>query len=146
MRGSPRERLAQRCSGQATAEFALLLPMVVVAMLAIVQVARVALDAVALAHAVREAARAFSIDPRTAAARAAAEKATKLLKPERIRVRVSGEARPGGLATVRLDYRSPTDVPLVGGLVGDTRLQAEVTVVVEAWHHSFGSSRDEARP
>ena len=49
--------------GQATVEFALLLPVLVLALLAVLQVAFVVRDQVAVVHAAREAARAASVDP-----------------------------------------------------------------------------------
>ena len=49
--------------GQATVEFALLLPLVVMVALAVVQVALIVRDHVGTVHAAREAARAASVDP-----------------------------------------------------------------------------------
>ena len=53
----PRER------GQATVEFALVMPLIVFGLLAILQVGLVVRDQVAVIHAAREAARAASVDP-----------------------------------------------------------------------------------
>ena len=50
-------------SGQATVEFALILPLVIFAALAIIQVGLVVRDHLAVVHAAREAVRAASVDP-----------------------------------------------------------------------------------
>ena len=63
-RGGTRRR-ARRGStrGQATVEFAFVLPLVVLALLAVVQVGVVVRDQLGVVHAAREAARAASVDP-----------------------------------------------------------------------------------
>ena len=55
-RACPRER------GQATVEFALVLPLILFGLMAILQVGLVVRDQVAVVHAAREAARAASVD------------------------------------------------------------------------------------
>ena len=60
----PARRSACPESGQATVEFALVLPLVVVLILAVLQTALVVRDYVATVHAAREAARAASVDRR----------------------------------------------------------------------------------
>ena len=104
----------KREQGQATVELALLLPLLALVTLAVVQVGLVARDRVALTHIAREAARAAVIDPSVANVRAAAARASSL---ETGRLRVS--VRDGDDVTVTVTYRSPTDVPLIGALVGD---------------------------
>jgi len=103
-----------REQGQATVELALLLPLLALVTLAVVQVGAVARDRVALTHVAREAARAAVVDPSPAAVRAAAVRASSL-DPARLRVVLRG----GDEVTVVVTYRSATDVPLIGRLVGD---------------------------
>jgi hypothetical protein len=46
-------------------------------------------------------------------------------------VDLGGSTDPGGRLTVTVSYRSPTDVPLVGQLIGDRTVTAEATMRVE---------------
>jgi Flp pilus assembly protein TadG len=116
--------------GQATVEVALLLPLLASMLLAVVQVGLVVRDQLLVTHAAREAARAAAVEPSVEAARTGAE-ASARLEPDRLDVDLSGDTEPGGRLTVTVSYRSPTDVPLVGGLVGDRTLTAEATMRVE---------------
>ncbi len=111
-------------------EVALLLPVVTVLLLAVVQVGLVVRDQVLVTHAAREAARAAAVDPQQATARQGAEAAARL-DPARLDVDLSGDTDPGGRLTVTVRYRSPTDVPIVGALMGDRTLVAEATMRVE---------------
>jgi Flp pilus assembly protein TadG len=120
----------RRQSGQATVELALLLPVVVLMLLAVVQVGLVVRDQVLVTHAAREAARAAAVDPRPEAARQGAEAAARLDRG-RLTVELSGATEPGARLTATVRYRSPTDVPLIGPLVGDRLLVAEATMRVE---------------
>jgi Flp pilus assembly protein TadG len=112
--------------GQATVELALALPVVVLLLLAVVQVALVGRDQVAVAHAAREAARAAAVDPSPDAAVRAAQAvvpgATVEVGP---RPEVGGQLR----VTVRAVVR--TDVPVVGPLVPDPELTATAVMRVE---------------
>ena len=120
----------RREGGQATVEVALLLPLFALLLLAVVQVGLVVRDQVLVTHAAREAARAAAVDPRAEVAREGAEAAARL-DPTRLAVELSGATDPGGRLTVTVLYRSPTDVPLVGRLLGDRPLTAEATMRVE---------------
>lgn len=116
-------------AGQATVEFALVLPVIILLSLVVVQAATVAHDLVLVHHAAREAARSGAVEPRAAVVRQAAV-ASGGLDPSRMSVHWSGGSQgPRGQATVH--YRSPTNVPLVGVLVGDIELSAAVTVRIE---------------
>ena len=53
------------------------------------------------------------------------------LEDARLLVTTDGRRGTGSRVTARLTYRSPTDVPVVGRLVGDVRLRATVTMRVE---------------
>jgi Flp pilus assembly protein TadG len=127
---SARRADAIRSRGQSTVELALLLPVVVVLLLAVLQVGLLARDVVLVTHAAREAARAAAIDSRAGAARAAALAASGL-DGERLEVVASGRAGPGSRVTVVVTFRAPTQVPIVGVIVGDRTIRAEATMRVE---------------
>jgi hypothetical protein len=100
-------------------ELALALPVVVLALLLVVQVALVARAQVLVVHAAREGARAASVgEPAAAAARA-----TPGLEPGRLAVHQGGGGTAGALVTVSVAYRAATEVPLVGGLLGDVTVR-----------------------
>ncbi|MFV0258846.1 MAG: TadE/TadG family type IV pilus assembly protein [Acidimicrobiales bacterium] len=117
-------------AGQATVELVLTLPVVVLLVLGLLQVALVATERIQVAHAVREAARAAAVDPTPAVAAAAARGATGL-DPNRMEVTTSGGSAPGDLLTVVVAYWSVTDLPLIGPLVGDVALESRATIRVE---------------
>jgi len=117
---------ARGTTGQAAVELALALPVVVLLLLGMLQVALVGRDQLAIELAAREAARAAAVsaDP-AAAARLAAERVTSL-RPLQVAVSTSADTVT---ATVR--YTSATDVAMIGRLVGDVALRASVTMAVE---------------
>ncbi len=80
--------------------------------------------------AAREAARAAAVDADPQAALRAASASTAL-DPNRMTVRVQGRDGPGSRVQVEVTYVAPTDVPLVGGLLGDVTLYATATMRVE---------------
>lgn len=116
-RGSP---------GQATVEFALVLPLVVMAMMALIQVGLVVRDQLAVVHAAREAARAASVDPDPARAVAAARRTL----PD-AEVAVGARPEVGHPIAVEVSYRSVTDLALVGPLFPDPVLHSRVVMRVE---------------
>lgn len=120
MRGRDRQ------DGQSTVEFALVLPLVVLAMLAVIQIGLVVRDHVAVVHAAREAARAASVDPDPARAVRAARRTLSGAS-------VTVGARPdvGEPVSVEVRYRSVTDLPLVGALIPDPMLHARTEMRVE---------------
>lgn len=127
----PRHRVARPAErGQSTVELALLLPVVVVLLLAVLQVGLVARDVVLVTHAAREAARAAAVDGEPGAARRAAVAASGL-DPDRIQVRVDTLGGEPPRARVLVVYRSATAVPLVGALVRDRVLRTSATMRVE---------------
>lgn len=112
--------------GQATVEFAFLVPLVVLAALALVQVGLIVRDQMGVVHAAREAARAASVDPDPDSPRRAARRTLP-----GARVEVGERPAPGGEITVTVTYRSVTDLPLVGPLFPDPALHASATMRVE---------------
>jgi hypothetical protein len=116
--------------GQAAVELALALPFLGLLLLAVLQAALVARDQVLVVHAAREGARQAAVDPSPGAARAGAEAAGPLAGG-RLDVEARGRGRPGSRVRVTVRYRAPTDVPLVGPLVGDVAVSARAAMRVE---------------
>src|SRR5262245_48021383 len=121
-----RDRACLRMRGQATVELALVLPLVVFGLLAIVQVGLVVRDQVAVVHAAREAARAASVDPDPSRAVGAARRVL-----QRAEVDVGPRPKVGGPITVEVTYHDRTDLPLVGPLFPDVDLHARAVMRVE---------------
>jgi hypothetical protein len=114
--------------GQAAVELALALPVVFIVVLAVVQVVLIARDQLAVIHAAREGARAAAVaaDPQAEAATAA--RAAVGLDGDRLSV---DTAERGDQVSVVVRYRAPTDVALVGALVGDVTVTGSATMRVE---------------
>ncbi len=113
-------------AGQAAVELVLVLPLVLVVTLAALQVALVARDQVLVVHAAREGAREAAVSPDDGAVRRTAAGATGL-RGQRLTIRTERRAPPGAVS-VTARYDAPTDVPLVGALIGDVELDATVTM------------------
>jgi len=126
-RGATTSRASPGEQGQAAVELALAFPIVMVLLLALVQVTLVVRDQVAVIHAAREGARAAAATGATAGDGVAAAQQATALESGRLSVQVA--IGPEVRATVR--YRSSTDVPLVGRLLGDVTVQATATMRAE---------------
>lgn len=119
----------ERERGQATVEFAMLLPLFVLAVLLVIQTALVGVDWLRVHSASREGARIGAAavgDPVGSAQQAVGVSST--LSKERLTVGVQQRQRT---ITVTVRYRSPTNVPLVGALVPDVVLAAQTTMYIE---------------
>ena len=116
--------------GQASVELALVLPLVLVLLLAVVQVGLLVRDQILVVHAAREAAREAAVDPDAGGPRRAAL-ASSTLDDGRLAVTSTGRGGPGTRVRVEVRYRAPTTVPLVGAAVGDVTLGASATMRVE---------------
>jgi len=116
--------------GQATVEFALVLPLVVFFALVALQLGVIAKDLVLVHHAAREGARAAAVEPTGGAAQAAVVGSSSL-DSGRLSVSLSGGTARGSETTATVTYSAPTSVPLVGVLVPDVSLRASVTMRVE---------------
>jgi hypothetical protein len=106
--------------GQATLEAALTLPIVLIALLLIVQVGVVVRDALALAQAAREGARAVAISARDADVEAAVDASAGPLAADRIDIDVTppeAERSVGDAVTVRLAYTERLTLPIVSRIV-----------------------------
>jgi Flp pilus assembly protein TadG len=114
-------------SGSAVVEFALLLPILLLLLLAVVQVGVLASDRLLLAQAARAGAREAAIQESDVAVREAAASAGAGLDSERLRLEVARTGSRGSPVTVSLSY----DVPIVGLLAG-WLLPATVTISTAA--------------
>lgn len=114
-------------SGQATVEFALVLPFLFLFSMAIVQVGSVANDQLALGHAARTAARAISLGDITSenanqVAFSAVENSVTL---ENIDIQVELDK---SLARVTLTYERQISLPIIGDLIDDLTLHSSVSM------------------
>lgn len=113
-------------AGQATVELALALPLVCTVLLGVVQVAVVVRDQLVVQAAAREGARAAATAADPAAAANAAVAGRGGLRPLEVTTSIeSGRVR----VTVR--YIDPTDVPLIGALLPDATVEADVAMALE---------------
>ena len=119
-----RRRRGER--GQATAELALTFPLIIVALLAVTQVALIVRDQLLVVDAAREAARRASVaeDPQKAAL--AAMTATGFTAHLSVTATTSH-----GRVRVRVRLDDHPDLPLVGYLFGTVTLAAEATAAVD---------------
>ena len=112
-------------SGQSTVEFALLFPLVAMAILAIIQVALVVRADVVVHQAAREGARSAAVSKSSGAA---AEGAGNVASGLNVSVQ-RGSKGKRVVVTVRRKYR--TNVPLVGKLFPDPTLKARAVMRAE---------------
>jgi hypothetical protein len=120
-------RTSPEAKGQATVELALVLPLVLTLALALLQVGLVARDTVRVTHAARSATRAAAVGFDDAAVRQAAADGSGL-SPSRLSITID---RADDLVTVRVSYRCPTDVPMVGAIAPSVVLRDQLTMRVE---------------
>lgn len=125
-----RAPLSRGDTGQASVELALLLPVIVLLLLAVLQVGLLARDVVLVTHASREAVRAAATDPHPQAARQAAVSSSGLAA-DRLTVTVAGRGAAGERVRVEVRYRATTGVPLIGRLIGDRTIRSAATMRVE---------------
>jgi Flp pilus assembly protein TadG len=112
--------------GQATVELALVLPVLVLFLLALVQTALVARDELLVQDAAHAAAREASVDAGTDRI---ADAARRTLRGVDVEVHRSG--RVGDPVEVVVQYRDHTNLPLVGPLFPDLSLRARATMRAE---------------
>lgn len=112
-------------TGQAAVEFALALPLLVLALLALAQVAVVVRNEVAVELAAREGVRAASVSaaPTTSAARAATR---AVALPIDVSTSVTGDA-----VTVTVTYVDHTDIAIIGSALGPITHRATATMALE---------------
>jgi hypothetical protein len=107
---------------------ALALPVVVVVLLLVVQVALVARAQLLVTNAAREGARAAAV--RSGSGAGAVRRAAGM-RAARVAVAEAGGGDAGEIVRVTVCYRVPTDVPIVGRLVPDPVVSATVAMRVE---------------
>jgi hypothetical protein len=112
--------------GQATVEFALLLPLVFALFVLGFQIALVGRDELLVVHAARDAAREAAVSPDLTRIRAAAARTLPGAS-----VRVVHRGRVGEPVEVEVRVVSRTDLPLVGALLPDLTLHASAVMRVE---------------
>jgi len=121
--------------GQATVEAAMTLPIVLIALLLIVQVGVVVRDAMALVQASREGARVAAVTGDDASASDAVRRAAGSLDATRIVIDIEpppGERTRGAPVTVHLSYADRLTIPIVSKLVSfDVPLRAAAVMRIE---------------
>ncbi len=124
--------------GQATVEAALTLPIVLIALLLIVQVGIVVRDALALAQAAREGARAAAVTARDDAVENAIERSAGPLHADRIDIEITpaeAERVRGDIVSVKLAYVERLGIPIVSRIVSmDLPLRASASMRLERGH------------
>ncbi len=116
-------------AGQSTVEFAVLLPVLVLAVLVLVQGGLVVRDQLLVQHAAREGARAAAVSESVVDVQDAAGRAGPL---DRTRLTVTRSPRQQGRPVrVTVRYRFRGAVPVVGRLMDRFNLSASVTMRAE---------------
>jgi Flp pilus assembly protein TadG len=103
--------------GSAVVEFALLLPLLLLMLLALVQIGVLARDRLLVAHAARAGAREAAIQESEAAVRGAATAAAAGLDPARLDVDVQRAGGRGDPVSVAISYEAPVAAVLAGWLL-----------------------------
>jgi len=117
--------------GQATAELALLLPVILIIVLAVGQLTLIWRSQLLVTQAAREAARIGAVSNDPAAITAAARGASGL-DPGRVEVTIVERGAPGGLIVVRVRYFPVDQLPIVGAATGSVVVSATATMLVES--------------
>ena len=113
-----RRRRAER--GSAAVEFALLLPILLLVLLALVQVGALARDQLVLTQASRAGAREAAVNGSIDAVHEAVRSAAAGLNSERVAIGVSWGVERGEPVTVSVTYEVPVASPLAGWLLPET--------------------------
>ena len=118
--------MRSRDQGQATVEFALLLPLAIACLLLVVQTLVVVLAQITVHHEARLAVRAAAIaaDPATAAHRAVKENNPQ--SPSRIDIDADEQ-----VVTVRIIRQIPIVIPIIGSLGPGIEVRAQLTMALE---------------
>jgi hypothetical protein len=117
-RGWPMDRRLRGQRGTAAVEFALVLPLVLTIVLALVQVGVLVRDRLLVESAARAGARTAAVQGDEAAVVGAVHGAAPDLDPSAIDVSIGRAGVRGDPVTVSVSYRSVVRVPLVAWLVG----------------------------
>jgi Flp pilus assembly protein TadG len=114
--------------GSAVVEFAMVIPLVLILILGIAEVAVVAREEIQLIHAAREGARQAAVSPDTAKAIAAVRRSLGG-RGDAAHVSVSRPTRVGAPATVRVRLQHRVAAPVFGGY--PVELRASITMRTE---------------
>jgi hypothetical protein len=112
--------------GQATVEFALVLPLVFGLLVLLVQIGLVGRDELLVVHAARDAAREATLTANAAAVEGAARRTLPGAAVSIVRRGAVGEP-----VEVRISYLSRTSLPLVGTLLPDITMHGSAVMRVE---------------
>ena len=104
-----------RDSGSATIEFALVLPVMLLVLLACVEVVVLARAQLELGHATREGARQAATSPDVERAIAVVRRSLDDAAASRVRVSIERQEHVGGIARVSTSFNHPIASPLFGG-------------------------------
>ena len=121
------DRVRER--GSAAVEFALVLPILLILLLALVQVGVIARDALVLTQASRAGAREAAVQGSSEAVTDSVEAAAAGLDPERLSVDVTWSGARGSPVTVAVAYETPVASLLAGWLFpGSVSLHSSATM------------------
>ncbi len=124
----------ERDEGQAAVELALVLPLVVTLFLAVAQVTLVAHDQILVVHAARAGAREAAVGGDAGAVRRAVLAGAAAgggLTPDRTVIESSRRGGVDAWVEVRVRYRAPTDLPVIGALLPTLELEARAVLPQE---------------
>jgi Flp pilus assembly protein TadG len=115
--------------GSSAVEFALLLPILLLVLLALVQVGVLARDSLVLTQASRAGAREAAVQPSNEAVEQAVREAAPGLAAERLSMNVAWGGTRGSPVTVAVTYEAPVASLLAGWLLpGSVSLSASATM------------------
>ena len=118
-------------TGQATVEFALVLPFLFLFSLSVVQVGSIANDQLALGHAARSAARAISLGDVTdqSANQIATNAVDNTITLNNVRIDIELGDK---FAQVALSYTRKINIPIIGRLINEVTLHSSATMPRES--------------
>ena len=118
-------------TGQATVEFALVLPFLFLFSLSVVQVGSIANDQLALGHAARSAARAISLGDVTdqSANQIATNAVNNTIRLNNVRIDIELGDK---FAQVALSYTRKINIPIIGQLINAVTLHSSATMPRES--------------
>lgn len=115
--------------GSAALEFALVFPLILLLLLALVQIGVLARDQLLLTQASRAGAREAAVDPSAEAVEEAVRSAAVGLEGDRLRVEIARAGARGSPVTVALTYEAPIAETLAGWLFpGSVTLRGSATM------------------
>lgn len=125
-----RRNCPDRCAdhGQATVEFALTIPILIIVLLGAIQVFVIVVDRLHLVHVTRDATRAASVSAEPAAA---VSQVIETAWSDRQVTHTVDDS--GDLVRVRVELINSTDVPLIGRFLPDVHLTESLSMLAESF-------------